>query len=119
MAFTKIVFLGTAGLEADIFSSYMSSAGYLVQVISATDGAVSAVQKDPSAIVVISVDQTGDELLRLVRAARAGTGNKRNPIFVLTNEKGFDAGLPSVYVVTRPFRLSELVKRIQNLRHSD
>ncbi len=113
MALPAIIFYGTPGLEAQIFQTYMASSGYQVQMVTTRDGAFASVAGSASAIVVIAIDKPPQELTALAQEIRARKQVPANHIFILSGEQSFDTGLPSVDVIPRPFRLSEVIARIQ------
>ena len=115
MALPPIIFYGTPGLEAQIFQTYMASSGYQVQLVTTRDGAFSSIDGSPSAIVVIAVDKSPQELTELAREIRARKQGTNGHVFILSGEQPFDTGLPSVDVIPRPFRLSEVIARIQTI----
>jgi DNA-binding response OmpR family regulator len=118
MSNRPIIFLGKPGLEAQIFQAYMQSSGFRVQVGETLDSALAALRTTPRATTVIALDEPAAKLTEVARTLQRA-GQVHNPIFILAGEQVFDPRLPSVYVVPRPFRLAEVIRRIQSLDRDD
>ena|SRR5437867_5286522 len=114
MSLPLVFFYGSSGLEAQIFESYMASSGYEVRLVSTREKLLGAVKQNPTAIYVLAREQLPHELTELARLVLA-RGSSSTRAFILTGEQGFDPHLPGVEVVTRPFRLSEVIRRIQGM----
>lgn len=114
MSLPLIIYYGKPGLESQVFQSYMVSSGYQVQVVGSRDGAASALDANPESIAVVAVDQQPQGLIRQAEILRehAGPGGY---IFVISSEESIDLDLSGIQVVPRPYRLSELVRRIRAL----
>ncbi len=115
MTYPLIIYYGNSGLESQVFQSYMASSGYRVQVVNTREGAISALHADPAAIAVIALEKKQQELIEQAQALRTYTDQRRAHFFILSTEDGFEIGQPWIDVIPRPYRLSELVKRIQSL----
>ncbi len=115
MALLPIIYCGPPGLESEVFEAYMSSSGYQVEMATTPDAAVPVLAREPSAILVLAMPGSRAEIASLIKRFRSQSGARRNPIFVLTDKDEFDSKIDGVEVVTRPFRLSELISRIQSL----
>ncbi len=72
-----------------------------------------------SSVAVIALEKPAEELVRLAHElyARSDGGLKR--IFILADGQPLPATEPQVEVIRRPFRLSEVIKRIQFLSRQD
>lgn len=108
-----IIYYGKPGLDTQVFQSYMASSGYQVQVVNDREGVQSALDANRDAIFVIAADQDPHdkfhaELLR----AEAAYGHR---IFVISQEETPDLQLNGIAVIPKPYRLSELVRRIRAL----
>jgi DNA-binding response OmpR family regulator len=113
-----LIYYGKSGLEAQIFQTYMASSGYQVQTVLTRDGVLEAIGMQPNAITVIALDKSPVELTELAGELRVRAKDSSNPIFLLGGDEPFDPRMDSVYVITRPFRLSEVITRIQSIsRH--
>ena len=108
-----IIYYGKHGLEAQVFQSYMTSSGFKVQVVTTREGALSALAADPSAIAVIALEKQQRELIEQAELLRRYTDRKEGHVFVLSTEDSYDLRPAGIDVIPRPYRLSELVKRIQ------
>ncbi len=115
MSFLPIFYYGTPGLEADIFQSYMRCSGYQVRLINADVSTPITMPSETSAIAVIALEKRPEELIQLARELRARGDELVKRVFILAD--GFSIGVddPAVEVIQRPFRLSEVIKRIQVL----
>ncbi len=111
----KILYYGERGLEEQVFQVYLSRAGYPVQLVSNVDQALALLRLDRSAILVLALDRTLQELMQLTRTILAFTHNPAHAIFVLDGDEAVDAEIPNVDVISRPFRLSKVIRRIQAL----
>ncbi len=110
-----IIYYGNSGLESQVFQSYMASSGYKVQVVSTREGAISALHTDPAAIAVIALEKKQQELIEQAQALRTYADQSRAHFFVLSTEDGFEMRQSWIDIIPRPYRLSELVRRIQSL----
>ncbi len=110
-----IVYLGKSGLESQVFQSYMASSGYKVQVVANGDAARTALSANPEAIAVIALDRRQNELIEQARHLRAQADPEHGRVFILSTEDNGQAPPEGVDVIPRPYRLSELVRRIQSL----
>ncbi len=115
MVHPLIIYYGNSGLESQVFQSYMASSGYRVQVVNTRESAISALHTDPAAIAIIALEKKQQELLEQAQALRAYADQARAHFFVLSTEDAFDPRQAWIDVIPRPYRLSELVRRIQNL----
>ncbi len=113
MPYPLIIYFGRPGLESQVFQSYMVSSGYQVQVVTSREGAVSALSADPTAIAVIALEKKQQELIEQAEALRRYADHKRSHIFVLSTEQELNARPSGIDIIPRPYRLSELVRRIQ------
>jgi DNA-binding response OmpR family regulator len=109
-----IIYYGKPGLETQVFLSYMVSSGYRVQVVHNRDSASCALDATPDAIVVIAVDQDPEESIRQAEILRAHA-KLENHVFLISPEESLELQPIGIQVVPRPYRLSELVKRIRAL----
>jgi DNA-binding response OmpR family regulator len=114
MSLPLIIYFGKPGLESQVFQSYMVSSGYQVQVVGSCDGATSALDANPDAIAVIAVDQDPQGLIHQAEILRAHAGPSSH-IFIISPDEALDLHLSGVQVIPRPYRLSELVRRIRAL----
>jgi len=110
-----LIYYGKFGLEAQIFQTYMASSGYQVQTVLTRDGVLDALRAQPDAITVIALDQSPTELTKLVSELRERSDNASSAIFLLGGDQSFDPHMDSVYVITLPYRLSEVIGRIQSI----
>ncbi len=115
MTLPLIIYYGNPGLESQVFQSYMVSSGYKVQVVSTSEGASSALDANPVAIAVIALQNKLSELMAQAYELRSHTNVSGSQIFVLSSDDGVDTSQPGVVIIPRPYRLSELVRRIQAL----
>ncbi len=115
MAYPLIIYYGNSGLESQVFQSYMASSGYKVQVVNTREGAISALHADPAAIAVIALEKKQQELIEQAQALHTYADQKRAHFFILSTEDGFELRQPWMDIIPRPYRLSELVRRIQSL----
>ncbi len=115
MPYPLIIYYGNSGLESQIFQSYMTSSGYRVQVVNSREGAISALHADPAAIAVIALEKKQQELIEQAEALRAYADRAHAHFFILSTEEAFEPRQPQIDVIPRPYRLSELVRRIQAL----
>ncbi len=113
MSYSLIIYYGKPGLESQVFQSYMASSGYKVQVVTTREGALSALAADPSAIAVIALEKKQQELIEQAELLRLCADHNPSHIFILSTEDTFEIRPPGVDVIPRPYRLSELVRRIQ------
>ena len=109
-----IIYYGKPGLESQVFHSYMASSGYRVKVVDNCDGASSALDADPDAIVVIALDQEPHELIHHAEVLRAHAKHDSH-IFVISPAESPETQLSGIDVIPQPYRLSELVRRIRAL----
>lgn len=107
-----IIYYGPPGLDTQVFQSYMVSSGYQVKVVSNREGVRSALDANRDAIVVIAVDQDAQELTGEAESLRALTRFGRR-IFLISPEETPELRLSGVQVIPKPYRLSELVRRIR------
>ncbi len=110
-----IIYYGKPGLEAQVFQSYMASSGYKVQVVSTREGVLAALAADPAAIAVIALDDKQQELIEQAELLRRYADHRQSHIFILSTEETLEAQPAGIDVIPRPYRLSELVRRIQAL----
>ncbi len=115
MAYPLIIYYGNLGLESQVFQSYMVSSGYKVQVVNSREGVISALHADPAAIAVIALEKKQQELIEQAQALRAHADQGRAHFFVLSTDDALDLRQPGIDIIPRPYRLSELVRRIQAL----
>ncbi len=108
-----IIYFGKTGLESQVFQSYMASSGYKVQVVTNGEAATSAIDANPAAIAVVALDRKQNDLLDQARRLRRHADQNRSHIFVLSTEDTREAPQAGIDVIPRPYRLSELVRRIQ------
>ena len=118
MPFASIIYYGTPGLETDIFQSYMSCSGYPVRVVTGFPEAPTITTLAAS-IAVIALEKPGEELVRLARELCARSEGCLQRIFILTDAESLPVAEPQVEIIQRPFRLSEVIKRIQFLSRQD
>ena len=95
--------------------SYLASSGYNVKVETTRDGVLAALDADPSAITVIALDADQQELLDQAVGLRRTIDHQPAHIFILSTEETGEAQPAGIDVIPRPYRLSELVRRIQAL----
>jgi DNA-binding response OmpR family regulator len=121
MSLPLIIYYGKPGLDTQVFQSYMVSSGYQVQVVNNRESARTALKADPCAIVVIATDQDPQEIIQQAEGLRA-YAKLDDHIFIISPFESLDLHMSGVNVIPRPYRLSELVRRIQALapqtRHS-
>ena len=110
-----IIYYGKPGLEAQVFQSYMVSSGYKVQVVSTREAALAALAADPAAIAVIALDNKQQELVEQAELLRRHANHQQSHIFILSTEEILEAQPAGIDIIPRPYRLSELVRRIQAL----
>ncbi len=115
MSFLPIFYYGTPGLEADIFQSYMRCSGYQVRLIITDTMTPVAMPSGTSSIAVIALEKRPEELVQFAHELRRRSGELVKRVFILADS--FPTGLddPAVEIIQRPFRLSEVIKRIQIL----
>lgn len=109
-----IIYYGRPGLDTQVFQSYMVSSGYQVQVVGNRDGVRSALDANRDAIVVIAVDQDPEELAAQAQRLRSLARFDRR-IFLISPEETADPRLSGIEIIPKPYRLSELVRRIRAL----
>jgi DNA-binding response OmpR family regulator len=114
MTLLPIIYYGRPGLETQVFQSYMVSSGYRVQVVYNRDSASCALDASPDAIVVIAVDQDPQEMIRQAEILRAHA-QLDGHVFLISPAESLDLQLSGIDVIPRPYRLSELVRRIRAL----
>jgi hypothetical protein len=119
MTFSSIVYYGQPGLEADIFQSYMRCSGYPVQLVTTNSLNSSLIVPLAAPIAVIALDKPCEDLIRIVHNLRVQNEGCVKRIFILSDSQSLQVDEPGVEIITRPFRLSEVIKRIQNLKHED
>ncbi len=108
-----IIYYGNTGLESQVFQSYMASSGYKVQVVTSGEAAASALDANPASIAVIALDRKQHELMEQARRLRGQVNGREGFIFILSTEDTREPAPEGVVVIPRPYRLSELVRRIQ------
>lgn len=108
-----LVYYGKPGLEADVFQAYMTSSGFSVQMVTGADLTIPANGFRNPFITVISLDRSPEELLRLANEIQASGNGSVKRILILTEGQPFPAESPSVEVILRPYRLSQLADRIR------
>ncbi len=113
MSLPLIIYYGKSGLESQVFQSYMASSGYKVQVVTNGDAAANAMAANPDAIAVVALDRKQNELFEQARNLRAHADRNSSRIFILSTEDTREAPPDGIDVIPRPYRLSELVRRIQ------
>jgi DNA-binding response OmpR family regulator len=115
MSFLPIFYYGSPGLEADIFQSYMRCSGYPVKMITERAQSLFTIPDQPSSVAVLALTNSPEELLKFARElCTRSTGSIRR-IFILADGQPLTIDDPAVEVIERPFRLSEVIKRIQVL----
>ncbi|MGB8645748.1 MAG: hypothetical protein WCF84_10965 [Anaerolineae bacterium] len=113
-----IVYYGRRGLEADIFETYMRRAGYSFQMVPVENESMPEVVNQLSSVAVISLDCPDDWVLLLTQMIQLhAEGCIR--IFVLAGAQNVALSIPFVDVIACPYRLGEVVKRIQHLSRSN
>ncbi len=110
-----IIYYGKSGLESQVFQSYMASSGYKVQVVTTAEAAIAALDANPSAIAVVALDKRQQELIEQAQRLRARVDRQRGHVFILSTEDMSEMPPAGIDVIPRPYRLSELVRRIQAL----
>ncbi len=120
MSFSPIIYYGKPGLEADIFQSYMRCSGYPVQVVTANSFDAPTIATLVPVVAVIALEKSAEELIRLVDALhRQGEGCIKR-IFILADDNApLPLIEPGVEVIQRPYRLSEVIRRIQALNRQN
>ncbi len=113
MSFLPIFYYGVPGLEADIFQSYMRCSGYPVKMMLPNGSPLAPLPDDTASVVVIALPKSSEELVRLARALRIQSKGSLKHIFILADGQPLQVDDPTVEIIERPFRLSEVIKRIQ------
>lgn len=106
-----LVYYGAPGLEADVFQAYMASSGFPVQLV--TNGKIPGSVLDGSSITVISLEKSPEELLQLADEIQTRSGGCVKRVLILADGQPFESEEPSVEVIHRPYRLSEIADRIR------
>jgi hypothetical protein len=119
MPILPLVYYGKPGLEADVFQAYMASSGFPVQVVTNAEGRIPANLFNGSSITVISLDKSPEELLRLANEIQVRSNGCVKRVLILADGQPFDAEVPAVEVILRPYRLSEIADRVRALSRID
>lgn len=106
-----LVYYGKPGLEADVFQAYMASSGFPVEVV--TNGKIPGNMLDSSSITVISLEKSPEELMHLADEIQARSKGCVKRVLILADGQPFESEAPSVEVIHRPYRLSEIADRIR------
>ncbi len=115
MSYLPILYYGAPGLESDIFQSYMRCSGYPVQMVLADTPNLAPVSGQTSSIAVIALPKPPEELVQLASELRAHSNGLFKRIFILSEGRPMTPNDPAIEIIERPFRLSEVIKRIQIL----
>ena len=118
MLVSSIIFYGSPGLEADIFQSYMRCSGYPVHVVTQWSDCPPLTTL-ASAFAVIALDQPAEELVRMAHELYAHSEGAFKRIFVLADGQAPPPAEPQVEMIRRPYRLTEVIRRIQFLSRQD
>ncbi len=110
-----IIYYGSPGLESQVFQSYMVSSGYKVQVVTTREGAITALDANPASFAIVALQNKQWDLIEQARSLLAHVRDSRCHVFVLSAEDGAEMPPDGIDVIPRPYRLSELVRRIQAL----
>ncbi len=113
MSFLPILYYGVPGLEADIFQSYMRCSGYSVKMVLPNTPSLVPLPDGPASVAVIALPRSSDDLAQLVKVLRTKGNGSLKHIFILADGEPLSVNDPSVEIIERPFRLSEVIKRIQ------
>lgn len=119
MPVLPLIYFGKPGLEADVFQAYMASSGFSVQMVTNAEGRIPANVFNSSSITVISLEKSPEELLRLANEIQVQSNGGVKRVLILTEGQPFDAEAPTVEVISRPFRLSEIEDRIRAISRID
>ncbi len=110
-----IIYYGSPGLESQVFQSYMVSSGYKVQVVTTREGAITALDANPASFAIVALQNKQRDLIEQARMLLSHVRDSHCHVFVLSAEDGPETPPEGIDLIPRPYRLSELVRRIQAL----
>jgi hypothetical protein len=114
-----LIYYGKPGLEADVFQAYMASSGFAVRMVTGAHGQIPSKLLDDSAITVISLEKSNEELIRLANEIRARSNGCVRRVLILADGQPFEVEAPAVEVIFRPYRLSEIADRIRAISRTE
>jgi hypothetical protein len=115
MPFLPIFYYGLPGLEADIFHSYMRCSGYPVRMLVTRTPFLPPLPDGSASVVVIALTEPPEKLAQFARELRMNSSGTVQRVFILANGTPPRVDDPGIEIIERPFRLSEVIKRIQVL----